>query len=53
MMGMKVIIIPVKHDSLSDKANYMGGDLDGIIEKLKTGYFESLRNKCNLDFSSL
>jgi glycosidase len=40
--GDKINNNPVQHDSLSDKANYMGGDLDGIIEKLKTGYFESL-----------
>ncbi|VAX24121.1 Neopullulanase [hydrothermal vent metagenome] len=30
------------HDSLSDKANYMGGDLQGIISKLNEGYFDSL-----------
>jgi len=30
------------HDSLSDKANYMGGDLQGIIDKLNDGYFDSL-----------
>lgn len=33
---------PVKHDSLSDKANYMGGDLQGIIDKINQGYFDSL-----------
>ncbi len=33
---------PVKHDSLSPKANYMGGDLIGIIKKLDAGYFDSL-----------
>lgn len=33
---------PVKHDSLSDKANYMGGDLQGIIDKIHQGYFDSL-----------
>ncbi|MBK8944828.1 MAG: hypothetical protein IPM32_06085 [Ignavibacteriae bacterium] len=33
---------PIKHDSLSPKANYMGGDLKGIISKLKEGYFTSL-----------
>ncbi|NOX64328.1 MAG: hypothetical protein GXO85_00685 [Chlorobi bacterium] len=30
------------HDSLSDKANYMGGDLQGVIDKLNEGYFDSL-----------
>lgn len=33
---------PVRHDSLSDKANYMGGDLQGVMEKLNEGYFDSL-----------
>lgn len=33
---------PVKSDSLLDKANYMGGDLQGIINKLKVGYFDKL-----------
>ena len=33
---------PVIHDSLSPKANYMGGDLEGVLEKLNDGYFESL-----------
>lgn len=33
---------PIKHDSLSPKANYMGGDLKGIISKLNDGYFTSL-----------
>ncbi|MCK5705572.1 MAG: hypothetical protein KAI29_30695, partial [Cyclobacteriaceae bacterium] len=32
----------VIHDSLSDKANYMGGDLQGVIDKLNEGYFDSL-----------
>ncbi len=34
--------IPVHHDSLSDKANYMGGDLRGVLKKLNEGYFDSL-----------
>lgn len=34
--------IKVIHDSLSDKANYMGGDLQGVFDKLDEGYFESL-----------
>lgn len=33
---------PVKHDSLSWKANYNGGDLAGITKKIKEGYFDSL-----------
>ena len=30
------------HDSLSDKANYMGGDLQGVIAKLNSNYFDDL-----------
>lgn len=33
---------PVKHDSLFNKANYMGGDLQGVLNKLNEGYFDSL-----------
>lgn len=33
---------PVVHDSLSDKANYMGGDLQGVIDKLESNYFNNL-----------
>ena len=33
---------PVVHDSLSQKANYMGGDIQGIINKLNDGYFNKL-----------
>ncbi|MFC2085425.1 alpha-amylase family glycosyl hydrolase, partial [Bacteroidota bacterium] len=33
---------PVIHDSLNSKANYMGGDLKGIVEKINSGYFDSL-----------
>jgi cyclomaltodextrinase / maltogenic alpha-amylase / neopullulanase len=33
---------PVKHDSLSWKANYNGGDFAGITQKIKEGYFNSL-----------
>lgn len=33
---------PIIHDSLSFKANYQGGDFQGIIDKLKQGYFDSL-----------
>ncbi|MCP5064542.1 MAG: hypothetical protein GY936_19065 [Ignavibacteriae bacterium] len=40
--GDKTNNIPVQHDSLHKKANYMGGDLKGIIHKLEDGYFNSL-----------
>jgi len=40
--GDKSNSIPVVHDSLSDKANYNGGDFQGIINKLNEGYFDSL-----------
>ncbi|MCF6268790.1 MAG: hypothetical protein L3J41_03680 [Melioribacteraceae bacterium] len=33
---------PVQHDSLSDKANYIGGDLQGVIDKLNSNYFNNL-----------
>jgi len=33
---------PVVHDSLSWKANYEGGDFQGIIDKIESGYFDSL-----------
>ncbi len=34
--------VPVKNDSLLWKANYMGGDFEGITQKIKEGYFDSL-----------
>jgi cyclomaltodextrinase / maltogenic alpha-amylase / neopullulanase len=40
--GDKSINKPIKQDSLFDKANYMGGDFQGIINKFKDGYFDSL-----------
>ncbi len=40
--GDKSNSLPIKHDSLFAKANYMGGDLQGIIDKLDAGYFDSL-----------
>ncbi len=40
--GDKSINKPIKNDSLFAKANYMGGDLQGIINKLNEGYFDSL-----------
>lgn len=40
--GDKKNSIPVIHDSLSPKANYMGGDIVGITKKIKEGYFDSL-----------
>ncbi len=33
---------PVKDPHLTEKANYFGGDLQGIIDKLDDGYFDSL-----------
>jgi glycosidase len=33
---------PIKHDSLFAPANYQGGDLRGIINKIDDGYFSSL-----------
>jgi glycosidase len=33
---------PVKHDSLFARANWQGGDLRGVIQKLDDGYFDSL-----------
>jgi glycosidase len=40
--GDKSINNPIENDSLYIKANYMGGDLQGIIDKLKEGYFTDL-----------
>ena len=40
--GNKENSIKVDHDSLSDKANYLGGDIEGLIKKLEEGYFENL-----------
>lgn len=34
--------VPIEHDSLDPRVNYQGGDLQGILEKLKAGYFDSL-----------
>ncbi|MCK5076453.1 MAG: hypothetical protein KAR38_08760, partial [Calditrichia bacterium] len=33
---------PVKQKELSPKANYRGGDLQGILQKIEEGYFNSL-----------
>jgi glycosidase len=33
---------PIKHDSLFAPANYQGGDLQGIINKMELGYFDRL-----------
>ncbi len=33
---------PVANDSILPKANYFGGDLQGVIDKIDDGYFESL-----------
>ena len=32
----------IEHDSLSDKANYMGGDLQGVVDKINSNYFNNL-----------
>lgn len=34
--------IPVVHDSIFTQANYQGGDLAGITQKIDDGYFDSL-----------
>ncbi len=33
---------PIIHDSLFKKANYMGGDFQGLLNKINDGYFDSL-----------
>lgn len=33
---------PIIHDSLFSPANYQGGDLQGLINKLESGYFDKL-----------
>jgi len=33
---------PIEHDSLFAPANYQGGDLQGLINKLEDGYFDKL-----------
>jgi len=40
--GNKSLDKPVVHDSLFEKANYMGGDFQGLIDKLDQNYFDSL-----------
>ena len=40
--GDKSNSIPVNDPHLSKQANYEGGDLQGIIDKLNEGYFDSL-----------
>ncbi|MBZ0199060.1 MAG: alpha-glucosidase C-terminal domain-containing protein [Ignavibacteriaceae bacterium] len=40
--GDKSNSIPVKNSELSDKGNYMGGDLQGILNKIEEGYFDAL-----------
>jgi glycosidase len=34
--------VPIAHDSLAVQANYQGGDLQGVLDKLEEGYFDSL-----------
>ena len=33
---------PVQHDSLLARANYHGGDLQGLLDKIEAGYFDEL-----------
>jgi cyclomaltodextrinase len=33
---------PIQHDSLFMQANYQGGDLQGIVNKIQEGYFDKL-----------
>jgi cyclomaltodextrinase len=40
--GDKSINKPVIRDSLFQKANYLGGDFQGMVNKLEEGYFDSL-----------
>jgi glycosidase len=40
--GNKSINNAILHDSLFSKANYMGGDFQGVINKINEGYFDSL-----------
>ncbi len=40
--GNKSINSKIQNDSLLDKANYMGGDLQGVIDKLNSNYFNDL-----------
>lgn len=40
--GDTTINNPVQHPELSYKANYQGGDLQGIIDKIEDGYFDKL-----------
>lgn len=34
--------VPVAHDSVAARANYHGGDLRGVLDKMEAGYFDSL-----------
>lgn len=40
--GDKSLNAPIQKDSLFKPANYMGGDLQGIIDKIDDGYFTDL-----------
>lgn len=40
--GDKSNSIPVKHPELMKPANYQGGDLQGVINKIEDGYFSKL-----------
>ena len=40
--GNKEIDDPVNDPDIAEKANYMGGDIEGITQKVKDGYFSDL-----------
>ena len=40
--GNKGNDLPIDDDEVHEKANYFGGDLEGIIEKIEEGYFTDL-----------
>ena len=40
--GDKTNDLPVVHPDIKPQANYNGGDIQGLINKLKDGYFDSL-----------
>ena len=40
--GDKTNTKPVESDSILPKANYMGGDLQGVVDKIEEGYFTDL-----------
>ena len=40
--GNKYNDLPIDDDEVHEKANYFGGDLEGIIQKIEEGYFTDL-----------